>query len=60
MDRQNLMTNGKSKAIQTNSHKEAYTYTQKEKKENIYIYLYIKKRKRTTKSINQINKQINQ
>ena len=27
MDRQNLKTNGKSKAIQTKSHKEAYTYT---------------------------------
>ena len=40
MDRQNPRTNGKSKAIQTKSHKEAYTYTQKEKKEkNIYIYI---------------------
>ena len=27
MERQNLRTNGKSKAIQTKSHKEAYTYT---------------------------------
>ena len=27
MDKQNLRTNGKSKAIETNSHKEAYTYT---------------------------------
>ena len=27
MDRQNHRTNGKSKAIQTKSHKEAYTYT---------------------------------
>ena len=27
MDRQNSRTNGKSKAIQTKSHKEAYTYT---------------------------------
>ena len=26
-DRQNPRTNGKSKAIQTKSHKEAYTYT---------------------------------
>ena len=41
MDRQNPRTNGKSKAIQTKSHKEAYTYTlQKEKKERkIYIIL---------------------
>ena len=39
-DRQNPMTNGKSKAIQTKSHKEAYTYTLRkgEKgKKNIYI-----------------------
>ena len=27
MDRQNPRTNGKSKAVQTKSHKEAYTYT---------------------------------
>ena len=27
MDKQNPGTNGKSKAIQTKSHKEAYTYT---------------------------------
>ena len=27
MDRQNPRTNGKNKAIQKNSHKEAYTYT---------------------------------
>lgn len=32
MDRQNPRTDGKSKAIQTKSHTEAYTYTQKEKK----------------------------
>ena len=32
-------TNGKSKAIQTKSHKEAYTYTltKREKGQNIYI-----------------------
>ena len=39
-DRQNPRTNGKSKAIQRKSHKEAYTYTltKKEKgKKNIYI-----------------------
>ena len=43
MDRKNTRTNGKSKAIQTKSYKEAYTYTltnkEKGKKEkNIYIY----------------------
>ena len=40
MDRQNPRTNGKSKAIQTKSHKEAYIYTltKREKgKKNIYI-----------------------
>ena len=52
-DRQNPRTNGKSKAIQTKSHKEAYMYTltKREKGKNIYIYLYFKKRKKT-KSIN--------
>ena len=51
MDRQNPRTNGKSKPIQTKSHKEAYTYTltKREKEKNIYIYI---KRKRATKSIN--------
>ena len=36
-------TNGKSKAIQTKSHKEAYTYTvtKREKGKIIYIYIYI-------------------
>ena len=54
-DRQNHRTNGKSKAIQTKSHKEAYIYTltKREKGKYIYICLYIlKKRKRATKSIN--------
>ena len=40
MDRQNPKTNGKSKALQTKSHTEAYTYTltKREKGEkNIYI-----------------------
>ena len=41
MDRQNPRTNGKSKAIQKESHKEAYTYTLKTrgkgKIKNIYI-----------------------
>ena len=39
-DRQNPRTNGKSKAIQTKSHKEAYTYTltkrAKGKKKSMY------------------------
>ena len=40
-DRQNPRTNGKSKAIQTKSHTEAYTYTltKGEKGEKIYISL---------------------
>ena len=51
MERQNPRINCKSKAVQTKSHKEAYTYTltKKEKGKKIYIY---KKRKRATKSIN--------
>ena len=53
-DRQNSRTNGKSKIIQTKSHKEAYTHTfRKREKGKIYIYIYIKKiKKRVTKSIN--------
>ena len=42
MDRQNPRTNGKSKAIQTKSHTEAYTYTltKREKgKKNISLLL---------------------
>ena len=41
MDRQNPRTGGKSKAIQTKSHREAYTYTltKREKGKNIYISL---------------------
>ena len=39
MDRQIPRKNGKSKTLQTKSHKEAYTYTlTKEKKEKKYIY----------------------
>ena len=39
MDRQNPRSNGKSKAIQTKSHTEAYTYTlTKREKGKIYIY----------------------
>ena len=57
MVRQNPRTNGKSKAIQTKSHKEAYTYTltKREKGKNIYIYIY-----KTKEESNQINKQIYQ
>ena len=41
MDRQNPKTNGKSKAIQTKSHTEAYTYTlTKREKGGKYIYIY--------------------
>ena len=40
MDRQNPRTNGKSKAIQTKSHTEAYTYTlTKREKGKKYIYI---------------------
>ena len=40
MDRQNPRTNGKSKAVQTKSHTEAYTYTltKREKRKKIYIF----------------------
>ena len=51
MDRQNRRTNGKSKAIQTKSHKEVYTYTLTKRKKGNKIYFF-KKRKRATKSIN--------
>ena len=45
-DGQNPRTNGKSKAIQTKSHKEAYTYRlTKSEKGKKYVYLYIIKRK---------------
>ena len=50
-DKQNPRTNGKSKAIQTKSHKEAYTYTLTKRK-NIYIKKFKKEES------NQINKQI--
>ena len=52
MDRHNLRTNGKSKPIQTKSHKEAYGYTfTKREKGKICTYIYIKK-----EESNQINK----
>ena len=42
-DRQNPRINGKSKAMQTKSHKEPYnTHSQKEKKEK-YIYIFVPK-----------------
>ena len=42
MDRQNTGTNGKSKAIQTKSHTEAYTYTlTKREKGKIYIHILL-------------------
>ena len=45
MELQNFRTNGKNKAIETKSYKEAYTYTltkrEKGKKKYIYIYIYI-------------------
>ena len=49
MDRQNPRTKGKSKAVQTKSHREAYTYTltKREKGEKTYILLLPK----TTSSI---------
>ena len=51
-DRQIPSTNGINKAIQTKSHKEAYTYTltkrEKEKK-----YIYIQKKKKGRKQPNQ-------
>ena len=41
MDRQNPRTNGKSKGIQTKSHKVAYTYTlPKTEKVKLYISIY--------------------
>ena len=53
-DRQNPRTNGKIKAIQTKSHKDAYIYIlrKREKGKNIYIKQKIK-RKRATKSIDE-------
>ena len=40
MDRQNPRINGKSKAIQTKSHTEAYTYTLTKREKGKYIYIY--------------------
>ena len=55
-DRRNPRTNGKSKTIQTKSHKEAYTYTLTKGEKGKKIYIYIKKKEES----NQINKQIYQ
>ena len=55
MDRQTPRTNGISKAIQTKSHKEAYTYTLTKRgkgKKNLYIKI--------KEESNEINKQIYQ
>ena len=46
MDRQKPKTNGKSKAIQTKSHKEAYIYTVTKREKGKNIFLYIKKKGR--------------
>ena len=40
MDRQNLRTNGKSKAMQTKSHTEAFSYTLRKREEGEKIYVY--------------------
>ena len=61
-DKQNPRTNGKSKAIQTKSHKEAYIYTvTKREKGKIYlsIYLYIYIKEESNKSINKLPMIIN-
>ena len=55
MDRENPRTNGKSKAIQTKWHKEAYTYTLTKREKGKKKYIYIKKEEG-----NKINKQIYQ
>ena len=44
MDSQNPRTNGKSKTIQTKSHKEAYTYTLTKREKGKKIFIYIKGR----------------
>ena len=46
MDRHNPRTNCKSKAIQTKSHKEAYTYTLTKEEKGKTIYIYIKEKGR--------------
>ena len=49
-DRQNTRTNGKSKAIQTKSQREAYAYTLT-KREKGKIYIYISLLPKSTSSI---------
>ena len=58
MDRKYSRANGKSKAVQTKSHKEAYSYTltKREKEKNIYLSIYLSIKEES----NQINKQIYQ
>ena len=53
MNRQNPRSNGKSKPIQTKSHKEAYLYTLKKREKGKYIYNIKKKMKTATKPINE-------
>ena len=45
-DRQNPWRNGKSKAIQTQSHKEGYTYTLTKREKGKYIYISTYKTKK--------------
>ena len=51
MDRQNPRKNGKSKAIQTESHTEAYTYTLTKREKGKKIYIYISLFPKSTTSI---------
>ena len=60
-DRQKPRTNGKSKAIQAKSHKEAYTYTlTKREKGKKYIYIYVCMYIYQKEESNQAKKQIHQ
>ena len=55
-DNQSPRKNGDSKAMQTKSHKEAYTYTLNKKRKRKNIYIYFKKKEES----NKINEQIYQ
>ena len=50
-DRQNPKTIGKSRAIQTKSHTEAYTYTLRKREKGKKIYIYISLLPKSTSSI---------
>ena len=52
MNRQSPRINGKSKPINTKSHKRAYTYTLRKRGKGENIYFFFKKRKRATPPIN--------